>query len=322
MKLVPLSEVFSVSRGSDLELNALTEQEGGIPFVSRTAENNGVSAYVTKLEDVPTVPANTLSVALGGTPLATFLQKRPYYSGRDVAYLTPLAPMADSELLYYAACISANRFRYSYGRQANRTLRSLLVPARSEIPVWVTERNEGSLEVLAAEGLRSPSRETLDTRGWQMFRLTELFDIRKGQRLTKHDMDPGTTAFVGATESNNGITARIGHPPLHPAGTITVSYNGSVGEAFYQPEPFWASDDVNVLYPRSPLCRDAALFVIALIRRERYRFNYGRKWKLETMKETPIRLPVTTDGRPDIRLMASVIRDCPSTSLLFQMEQR
>jgi hypothetical protein len=102
MKLVPLSDIFSVSRGSDLELNALTEQEGGVPFVSRTAENNGVSAYVTKLEDVPTVPANTLSVALGGTPLATFLQKRPYYTGFHVACLTPLAPLGDSELLYYA----------------------------------------------------------------------------------------------------------------------------------------------------------------------------------------------------------------------------
>lgn len=322
MKLVPLSDIFAVSRGPDLELNALTEQEDGVPFVSRTAENNGVSAYVTTLENVPTVPANTLSVALGGTPLATFLQKRPYYSGRDVAYLTPLEPMADSELLYYAACISANRFRYSYGRQANRTLRSLLIPARSEIPAWVTERSEGSLEVMAAEGLRSPSQEAFDTRAWRQFRLTELFDIRKGQRLTKDDMDPGTTAFVGATESNNGITARIGHPPLHPAGTITVSYNGSVGEAFYQPEPFWASDDVNVLYPRSPMCRDSALFMIALIRRERYRFNYGRKWKLETMKETRIRLPAATDGTPDLAVMASIVRACPAASVLRELEHR
>ena len=322
MKLVPLSDIFSVSRGSDLELNALIEEDGGVPFVSRTAENNGVSAHVTKLEDVPTLPANTLSVALGGTPLATFLQKRPYYTGFHVACLTPLAPLADPELLYYAACISANRYRYSYGRQANRTLKSLLVPARSEIPVWVAARNEGSLEVLAAGGLRSPIQEPLDTRGWRQFRLAELFDIRKGQRLTKDDMDPGTTAFVGATESNNGITARIGHPPLHPAGTITVSYNGSVGEAFYQPEPFWASDDVNVLYPRSPLCRDSALFMIALIRRERYRFNYGRKWRLETMKETRLRLPAAADGTPDFAMMANIVRACPAASVLHVLEHR
>jgi hypothetical protein len=135
-------------------------------------------------------------------------------------------------------------------------------------------------------------------------------------------MDPGTTAFVGATESNNGITARIGHPPLYPAGTITVSYNGSVGEAFYQPEPFWASDDVNVLYPRSPLSRDAALFMITLIRREQYRFNYGRKWKLETMKETSIRLPVTVNGEPDVELMANVVRACPATSVLRDFEEQ
>lgn len=27
-----------------------------------------------------------------------------------------------------------------------------------------------------------------------------------------------------------------------------MRYNGSVGEAFYQPKAFWATDDVNVLY--------------------------------------------------------------------------
>jgi len=32
----------------------------------------------------------------------------------------------------------ANRFRYStYGREANRTLRTLLVPKRKSVPSWV-----------------------------------------------------------------------------------------------------------------------------------------------------------------------------------------
>ena len=83
---------------------------------------------------------------------------------------------------------------------------------------------------------------------WTAFRLGDLFVISKGTRLTKAQMIPGEINYIGASSMNNGVTARIGNTDhLFPAGMITVCYNGSVGESFYQPESFWASDDVNVL---------------------------------------------------------------------------
>ena len=40
--------------------------------------------------------------------------------------------------LYYCLCIEANRFRYStYGREANRTLHTIQVPALNHVPSWV-----------------------------------------------------------------------------------------------------------------------------------------------------------------------------------------
>jgi hypothetical protein len=45
--------------------------------------------------------------------------------------------MTDSQKLYYCACIRSNRYRYSYGRQANKTLRELPIPALDDIPDWV-----------------------------------------------------------------------------------------------------------------------------------------------------------------------------------------
>lgn len=45
---------------------------------------------------------------------------------------------------------------------------------------------------------------------------------------------------------NNGCTAMVGNTEnMHPANTIIVCYNGSVGETFYQDRPFLASDDIN-----------------------------------------------------------------------------
>ena len=132
---------------------------------------------------------------------------------------------------------------------------------------------------------------------WKEFLMNDVFDIVKGKRLTKEDQLPGNTLFIGATAENHGQTARIGQKPLFPANTITVSYNGSVGEAFYQEEPYWASDDINVLFLKDAvLNRRLASYLCAVIRKAGKLFYYNQKWNLERMKVTKISLPVTGEN--------------------------
>lgn len=138
MTLVKLSELFDVKYGVNLELNKLEQDPEGINFVSRSAQNNGVSAKVKRLADVEPIEAGVLTVAGGGSVLETFVQPEPFYSGRDLYYLRPLVAMSLPQKLYYCMCIRANKYRYNYGRQANRTLRDIMVPALSEIPDWVS----------------------------------------------------------------------------------------------------------------------------------------------------------------------------------------
>ena len=131
----------------------------------------------------------------------------------------------------------------------------------------------------------------------------KLFDIKKGKRLTSADQEKGNNNYVGAIDSNNGIANHIGQAPIHEANTISLSYNGSVGEAFYQSEPYWATDDVNALYSRySGFNKQIGLFMATVIRQEKYRFSYGRKWTLENMNSTDIKLPIQRDsnGNPII----------------------
>jgi hypothetical protein len=98
-----------------------------------------------------------------------------------------------------------------------------------------------------------------------------------------------------------------------------VNYNGSVAETFYQPEPFWCSDDVSVLYPKFKMNPAIAMFISTVIRLERYRFNYGRKWNLVRMKAAIILLPAKTDGTPDWRYMEQYILSLPfSNQLMLQ----
>lgn len=154
-----------------------------------------------------------------------------------------------------------------------------------------------------------------DTGNWKSFCLGDLFEIKKGKRLTKANMTSGDTPFIGAIDNNNGVTSYVSQPPLHPGGTITVNYNGAgVAEAFYQPIPYRCSDDVNVLYPRFKLTPEVALFIATVIRLERYRFSYGRKWHLERMLKSEIRLPATKQGNLDLFAMKKYIDLLPFSS--------
>ena len=76
-----VSDIFYVKYGINMELNTCDETTSddpdGVAFVARTAENNGVSAYVKRVNGKEPQPAETITVAGGGSVLSTFVQKRP-----------------------------------------------------------------------------------------------------------------------------------------------------------------------------------------------------------------------------------------------------
>lgn len=312
--MTTVSDLFSLQYGHSLEFNRLAISEGpdAVSFVSRTVRNNGVSGRVVPIPGVEPAQAGTITVALNGQggAGAAFLQPFPYYSGYHVMVLTAKTPMTVQEKLWWVRCITANRFRFGFGRQANKTLAALSLPSPSAIPNWVKSVSLDPFEGARAS-LDSNAPKPLAIGGWSDFRYDALFDIKKGQRLTKAAMDPGDTPFIGAIDANNGHRQFVSASPNHSGNTITVNYNGSVAEAFYQPEPFWASDDVNVLYPKFGMDPYTAMFICALIRRERFRFNYGRKWHLNRMNESIIRLPATAAKAPDWALMEAYIKSLP-----------
>ena len=305
-----LHELFDIKYGVNLDLNCCEQTDfndkSGINFVARTSANNGVVARVLKIEGIEPQKAGTLSCAAGGSVLSTFLQTEPYYSGRDLYVLTPKKEMSVREKLYWCMVIKANAYRYNYGRQANRTLGNIDLP--DELPDWIRNVDINPIE-------SSITRETLplDIDSWKEFALDDLFIFSKGKRLTKEDIIPGNLNFLGAISDCNGVREKIESNYCWQPNCITVNYNGSVGEAFYQSEPFWASDDVNVLYAKDfwKMNKYVAMFLITVIKANKYRFGYGRKWTLEKMKETIIKLPNNKNGDPDFAFMEKYIKSLP-----------
>jgi len=304
-----ISDLFDIRYGNQFDFSKMTLSEtgGGINFISRGTTNCGLMGNVCRHDDVDPFPAGLITVTMGGSYLlASFVQQQPFYTGQNVKVLSPREDMSVSERLFYCAAIQHNRFRYhSHSREANSTFDDMIVPSRDEIPSWVRSDAVNLVsEECVVEPIALPPQ-----RHWKSFRYGDLFEIRKGKRLTKEDMVAGAIPFIGATDSDNGITAFVGNDEnLHDGNTITVSYNGSIAESFYQPVPFVASDDVNVLEPKFGLDKYIGLFLCTLIRREKYRYNYGRKWHAEKMRESRIRLPVKADGQPDWPLMRDYVR--------------
>lgn len=126
-----VSDLFNVKYGINMELNTCIETTSddpeGIAFVARTAENNGVSAYVKRIEGKQPQPAETITVAGGGSVLSTFVQKRPFYSGRDLYLLIAKEDINLKVKMFISTVLFANQYRYSYGRQANKTLPDLIL---------------------------------------------------------------------------------------------------------------------------------------------------------------------------------------------------
>lgn len=126
-----VSDIFNVKYGVNLELNACVECEAddadSVNFVARTAENNGISAHVVRIDDVTPQKAGLISVAGGGSVLSTFLQTEPFYSGRDLYTLDSKDNISNAAKMFIITIIEQNKYKYSYGRQANKTLPDLLL---------------------------------------------------------------------------------------------------------------------------------------------------------------------------------------------------
>lgn len=307
MKLNKLSDIFDVEYGNSFELNRLKQNEKGINFVSRTAKNNGISAIVSPVDGIKPFQKGIITVSLGGSVLEAFVQPLPFYTGYHIYCLTPKSAMSDAVKLYYCSCIRANKYRYNYGRQANRTLRDLLIPSIESIPKKIAATN-----LSIYDGLNRPKtteKIELNTRSWKPFVYDDLFEIERGKGPRKKDLNgKGNIPFVTSTDQNNGWTDFTEVEAIHKGNTIGVNRNGSVAYAFYQPVPFCSTEDVHIFKPKFEMNKYIGLFLATLIRQEKYRYNYGRKWGIGRMKISTIKLPVDSKGQPDWDFMEKYIK--------------
>ena len=350
MKTVKLSELFDIYNGyASSNVDLIDKSDDAIYYIrpSNTYEGT-IAGYVNKnyVPEKYIFPKNTIYVSTDGegSQSYTYVSKFDFVPNSNVAVLIPKNEMTLREKQYYALCITKNRYKFSYGRKPKGDrLANILLPDRSEIPDWVYTtkvpdiepykdqidkylRDENGKLTIKPDKLydlikssffdknepfnNNPTPE-LNTDSWGKFKLTDLFDIVKGNNATQSGPEK-TYPYVSSSSTNNGISDYRESDKYHPGGLLTVSANGACMDTFYQSEDFISCSDVNVLYPKSDnFNKYNAMFFIPILELEKFRFGYGRKSSLERVKQLTIKLPTTSKGEPDYQFMEDYIKTLP-----------
>lgn len=141
----------------------------------------------------------------------------------------------------------------------------------------------------------------LNVQDWKEFKIPSLFDVDAGIYHYSDEYEDGDTPYVSASDTNNGIGSYISLRPDFEGNKITT---GKVGcTAYYQPDAFCATSDVNVLSPKFDMSAEIGMFISRIINfNENYKWAYGRQCRVGNTKAIIIKLPIqhNADGSPVI----------------------
>lgn len=288
--MIKLSKIFEPIYGVNLDYKDMIPSEKGIPYVSRSSNNNGVSGLVKKIDGLNPNPGHTISVACGGSVLECFYQESEYYSGRDVYFLKPKKKLTSKEMVFYCHLINFQKFRYNYGRQANKTLNNLLLLDKKFFPKWLKKYD---LKYLLPSPPVNKKQIKLSNTNWIDFKLDDIFEIKGTKTTPKKKLKEyglGTHPYVTTQTQFNGIDGYYNY--YTEKGNVLCVDSAVSGFVSYQKKDFSASDHVEVLKPKNFILNEfTGLFISEILNLENYRFNYGRKCSQTRMKDMTIKLP-------------------------------
>ncbi|MCE4045150.1 restriction endonuclease subunit S [Lysinibacillus fusiformis] len=313
-----VEEIGDVLGGKDIF--AHQREVGEIPYVGSSAINNGVIDFVGN--DNNTKSSNILSVNRNGSVGYVFYHPYEAVFSGDTRRLK-LKQYANNKYvnLFIATCLEKqkDKFRFGYKLGAARLKRQrIMLPVDEHGDIdweFIITFMEQKYYTIKNEYENPSENKVFDERelkdlNWDQFKMDDIFIINSGVRLTKADMQPGSIPFIGATDSNNGITQFTSTVNASlDSNILGVNYNGSVVENFYHPYKAVFSDDVKRLKLKNyPNNKHVLLFMKAVILQQKVKYAYGYKFNATRMKEQIILLPTKEDGSPDYEFMGQYMK--------------
>jgi hypothetical protein len=120
----------------------------------------------------------------------------------------------------------------------------------------------------------------------------QFFDITYGQKElhSKEDLEPGNSLIISSSGMDNGCYGFFDFKKLIAAPFVAVPSTGSIGEATVQELPCGVVDDCLLLFPKEGTPTEALFVAAAILRNEKWRFDYGRKMTPARIAGFPMRL--------------------------------
>lgn len=310
-------------------------EDGLIPYVGATNRNNGTMRYVKAPERLITKGNCVVFICDGQGSVGYSI-----YKAEDFVGSTTLKVGRNKFLNYYNAqfiigALDKNRCIYSYGykrtepRLKNETI-YLPINVKGEpdykfMEEYIKER-EAKLKNQYKEHVKSLvdslHEKVCTDKEWQDFSISKVFEIKAGKRLTKANMKAGNIPFIGATDSNNGITNFVSNENASTdKGVLGVNYNGSVVETFYHPYKCTFSDDVKRFLTKEVKGNKYIyLFLKNAILKQKCKYMYGYKFNENRMTKQRIMLPVDLKGEPDYKFMEDYMKYLEQKKLLEYLD--
>lgn len=300
MELISLNKLFHIEYGNGLELVNLPKDKNGINFVARTQKNNGVVSKVVVPVWEHIFPKGCITVAVSGSVMESFVQTEGFVTGYHIMVLTPLTEMSDELKLFYCHCLRMNKFKYSYGRQANTTLPSLQVPCLEEAEEFVKglsiqNTKKQMIQRLNIKELKEP---ILLNNKAEFVPLFSLFELKNGiastgiDRISYKKNENWIPYIRPSYRQSTSIDAYVNRnmfmeDEVYPKDTLYVSTNGQGSHSFSYVSvgDFVPNSDVTVLLPKRAMTLREKLFYAMCITHNRFKFSYGRKPKGQKLAE-------------------------------------
>ncbi|MGN0513049.1 MAG: restriction endonuclease subunit S [Lachnospiraceae bacterium] len=293
---------------------------GNVPFVASGNVNNGVIKCCTPNENENLDTGNCITVSpVDGS---TFYQGYDFLgrggAGSSILMLYNSAINKYSGL-FIARMIRQTCSKYSYGKMGNQEsikrekimlpIDQFGAPDYAFMEQYIKEREQqiiqNYIDYIGKIIRNGEALLALNEKEWKEFYLRDVFIIRPGKRLTKSNMQAGLKPFIGASDSNNGVTAFVSNTNIsEDSNVLGVNYNGSVVENFYHPYTCIFSDDVKRFALKEHNGNEYIyLFMKTVILQQKNKYAYGYKFNEGRMQKQMILLPVTHDGKPDYDYM-------------------
>lgn len=320
-----LCKLFQItSTKSSIDRNKLNGILGKWPYITRTDMDNGMDSFIAEQPSYLKDEGNVITIGLDTQTV--FYQHSSFYTGQNIQVLRS-EHLNKYVALYIVPLIKKQMEKFNWGGNGATLGRlkkvCLLLPSVDEnTPDYdfmedYMKRVEKKLlarykKYIESKNLKNESfgDNSYNCR-WKEFVIDDVFEIKPGVRLTKQDIIEGKKPFVGATDSNNGITVFCDNINMsEDYNVLGVNYNGSVVENFYHPYRALFSDDVKRFHLKQHAdTKYILLFIKNSLLQQRNKYQYGYKFNEPRMKSQYIMLPVTSCGLPDYEYMDAYMRN-------------